>query len=326
MDSTSYDVQLDELTLNGTSYTSEGFPTVGFVVSTVSQPTTSDTTVSPTEMAQGGSPYSGVLTSASAGTKYIRAYISYGLGTFYSQTEEQALVQPFTFTFARRTTTDLSDPPNYIEGEPKSPTPSASDGEVYFDLEFTGKMSDITETGIVSGTSANPTTANDVLVLTAGTNDYGAAITVPVGPRYFRGYNILNATETVYSSQVEFTMEDVRGSVSAEYQGVMPPLTVTVTMNGQIYDPSANPSSAGFDWTAWTLGDVEPNPEDPYYGTSNNTVTIQNVSAPAGPGSPWTFAYAFSGSAFPDENRIRVRPWAIINGIKYWGPLISVNY
>ena len=314
MDSASYDVQLDELTLTGTSYTSEGFPTVGFVVSTVSQPTTSDTTVSPTEMAQGGSPYSGVLANASAGTKYIRAYISYGLGTFYSQTETEITVVPFTFNFSRTETTAYGDPS--VKGEPISP--GAYDN-IFFSLTFDGKTGDIVSQGIVSSTTPDPISTDNPTVVTSLGDGIGYNMTAE--ERYFRAYAELPGGIYIYSGSpgIQFMMHTVTFDSYQTYAGYNPGEgsytlygTVTKTDNSSVI------SSTGFSIRLVDLNSIETEEQrDPYF----NQPYTENLASSYTPPGTNNFEYGSPADMGIGGNLYKVRAWAVIDGVKYWSAL-----
>lgn len=319
LDSAAYSVTPKaEMTASATAYGngSPAITTLGFVASQSSWPTTADTVFNSESTVTGF--FTGTTNGPVTpyGTWYVRAYVTYGLGTFYSPTQFTVETVPFTISFARRTSTDVSNPPAYINGEPFAAI-GIADGTVYFDLSLTGNTSGLADSGIVSSASPSPTYFDNTQPFAPGT---GLGYLMPKGTRYLRAYAVLDTNEEFYSGSpgIQFTMEEM----SIDALGVTPlsgapTYESQIDMAAQVVSPIGTISSVGFAWKIITGGVIEET--DPYY-SSTSSVSL------AAPGSPFNFSHSIV-SASPDGNKnIYVRAWAVIDGVKYWSDVMTASY
>lgn len=318
MDSASWAIDpKPELSATGNSY-GDGSPTasiLGFVASQTAWPTTADTVINSIETAPGVSFTASSDAAFASGTWYVRAYVTYVVGTFYSLNQLEVTVIPFSFNFLRRTDTDVSDPPTYINGEPFAAT-SAGDGQVYFDLSFAGDTGSITDTGIVSSINEYPTETDNPQSLAPG---QGIEYNMPAGQRYFRAYALLDGVGYFYTDSpgILFTMEEM--SIDPI---IVTPLTGAPDYNNQVdfaaqlASPIGTVSSVGFSWKILEFASVDE--PDPYY-SATGSITLSP------PTSPFSFNHSIVVSSQFADKTCNVRAWAVIDGVKYWSEMQTTN-
>jgi surface protein len=319
MDTASWSIDpKPELSASGNSY-GDGSPTasyLGFVASQTAWPTTADTVINSVETAPGVSFTASSDAGFATGNWYVRAYVSYSLGTFYSPTQEEVTVIPFAFNFARRTTTDVSDPPSYINGEPFAAT-SAGDGQVYFDLSFAGDAGSITDSGIVSSINEYPIETDNPQSLAPGQGiEYDMP---PAEQRYFRAYALLDGVGYFYTDSpgILFTMEEMSiDSIIVTPLTGAPDYNNQVDFSAQLVSPIGTVSSVGFSWTVLEFATVDE--PDPYYLPSGS-VTLSP------PTSPFSFNHSIIVSSQFAAKTCNVRAWAVIGGVKYWSEMQTTN-
>lgn len=305
-----------ELSASGTAY-GDGSPTasaLGFVASQSQWPTLSDTVFTAEEILPGV--FTATVPDLANGTWYARAYVTYGLGTFYSPTQIEVTVVPVAFTFSRRTTTDVSDPPNYINGEPIA-AQGLGQGIVYFDLSLDGNTGSIIDSGIISSTTSSPTSADNPQPFAPG---QGLEYYMPAEQRYFRAYATQDGTNYFYSDSpgIQFRMEEILiDDIGVTPISGPPTYEVQLDFSAQLINPVGTVSNVGFSWKIKPVFDVtEP---DPYYSPTDSI----SLSPPS---SPFTFTHSITDSSPDSQQLCYVRAWAVIDGIKYWSGMLSVSY
>jgi hypothetical protein len=302
------------VTQDGTSYTNSLSPSVsaiGFVYNTTGWATTSDSVSNP-ELPTIPGGFTAEVVDPAIGTYYFRAYVTTSLGTFYSPTQVEVAVQPFDLTLSRQTTTDISDPPNYINGEPVANSPSNSDGEVYFNILADGNIDDVTEAGIVSSTSPSPIL--DGFQQTGPIGDGFTYIVPEPGNRYYRAYATVSNLDTYYSPEpgVQFRMEEIDFSLVATPVGSPPNTGAQFDLTASITSPGGTISSAGFSWNSPLFAEIQ---EDPYYvAEDSTTVSVTN--------NEWTH----SVQIYQTDGTFIVRAWIVVNGVKYWSQRVESTF